>query len=139
MYLSYALLICTSYFIIKNTQLPPTKNCRKGLTTQVICLRFCDLIMEGGLWVLNENTHPQRSLQFKFRRVLRVIQSKRFQVVCFKSETVKVGRMQDKALWEVVRNLSPGFCFRAKSLFRDPSFHLHSCENQITSIALLVP
>lgn len=52
-------------------QLTPTKNCNKGLTTLVICLRFFDLIVESGLWVLNENTRPQPSLQFKVRRVLK--------------------------------------------------------------------
>lgn len=64
--------VSTLYFIIKKPQLPPNWNCRKQLTTQITCLRFCDLItkVQGWTLVLNENITPTTySLQFKVRRI----------------------------------------------------------------------
>lgn len=129
--------ISTLYFIIKKTQLPPNWNCRKQLTTQVTCLRFCDLITKVWGWtlVLNGNIHLRLiAYNLRWEGSLKVIKANNSKLYALNQSLRQRAECGDKTFWEVVRNLSSGFLLLSKTLFRDPLFHLLSCENQITSV-----
>lgn len=125
------------YFMIKKSQLTPNESYKRRLTTQVTLS-----------WVLWPNYKGPRvdfrfkwkhtpttySLPFKVRRVLKGNQSDWFQFVHFKSESAKMGRMWGQNLLGGGKKSGSRLLLQSKTLFRDPLFHLPSCESQITSM-----